>query len=102
MRFFLFTLAAFLCAGVAQAEPMGMAPGQTMTGPATADPAQTAQQSLEKMSMDQQMAVCSRIEAMQKQGKPLTRTMQAQKAVCDRMGGSMDPSAPAPEATLER
>lgn len=71
-----------------------------MTPSATPPSGQTAQQSsLENMTMDQQMAVCNRIEALQKQGKALNTTQQTQKTFCDKMGSTMDA---APAATLER
>ncbi|MFT9330620.1 hypothetical protein [Acetobacter persici] len=96
-------MASFFLAGVAQAEPMQMAPGQSMKESTQPAPGQTAQQAMEAMSMEQQMAVCSQIETLQKQGKALTATQQVQKAVCDKMNAGMDmPAHGAPQATLER
>lgn len=105
MRSSFFAVAAFLFTGVAQAEPMQMEPGQTMGDMKKAAPRQTAPQGMESLSMEQQMAVCSRIQTLQKQGKTLTATMREQKAACDKMNGSMSGPAstqPAPDATLER
>ncbi|MFE8871718.1 hypothetical protein ACE4RV_00795 [Acetobacter persici] len=104
MKSFIVTcLASFFLAGVALAEPMQMASGQSMKESKQPAPRHTAQQAMEAMSMEQQMAVCSQIETLQKQGKALTTTQQAQKAVCDKMNAGMDmPAQGAPQATLER
>ena len=103
MRSSFITIAALLVSGVAHAEPMQMAPGQSMGDMKKTAPKQPAPHDMESMSMEQQMAVCSKIETLQKQGKVLTAAMKEQKAVCDKMNGSMSvPAQPAPDATLER
>lgn len=103
MRTSLFILTALFFTGVAQAEPMQMAPGQSMEAMHKDASKPTAQHSMDTMTMEQQMAVCSKIETLQKQGKALNPTMQQQKAACGKMDGSMDaPAQPAPDATLER
>lgn len=103
MRSSFIALAALFFTGVAQAEPMQMAPGQNMGDMKREVPKQTAPHGMESMSMEQQMAVCSRIETLQKQGKALTAAMKEQKAVCDKMNGNMSaPAQPVPDATLER
>lgn len=100
IKSFLFALVVLVCSVPARAEPAHTPSGQSMMPPATPPSGQTAQQtSLENMTMDQQMAVCNRIEALQKQGKALNTTQQTQKTFCDKMGSTMDT---APAATLER
>ncbi|GAN68815.1 hypothetical protein [Acetobacter orleanensis] len=103
MRSFLLAFASLICADVAQAEPTRAALRQNMTGVMQTPAGKIPQDSLENMSMEQQMAVCGRLEMLQKQGKALTKAEQAEKAVCEKMRGTMDiPAQPAPSATLER
>ncbi|MCX2562061.1 hypothetical protein OQ252_11740 [Acetobacter farinalis] len=111
MRFSLFVFLALLCASVARAEPAPQGAGHEMAGMTMPEKAmgqstkaQIMQpQRMESMSMEQQMAVCSRIETLKKQGKALNALMQQQKAACDTMAGGMSaPAQTAPDATLER
>lgn len=55
------------------------------------------------LTMDQQMALCAKIEALQKQGKSLPPEMQQEETACQKMDMGQPSSAlPQPLETLER
>lgn len=105
MRKTLLALTALLATGTAYADPsmpgmdmnhmdMGDHSAMTMPSPKAKDP-------MAGLSMDQQMALCARLETLSKQKSPLTPKMKRQRAACQKMDMGMA-NQPAPGETLDR
>ncbi|AQS89751.1 hypothetical protein [Gluconobacter albidus] len=73
---------------------MGGKSTMTMSSPKTQDP-------MAGLNMDQQMALCARLETLSKQNSPLTPKMKQQRAACQKMDMGMT-SQSAPGETLDR
>ena len=104
MRSVFLTATALLFVTSASAQPMaGMGHAGMATMPM--DGASASAQSQPEQSMEQQMAQCSTLEALQKQGKTLSPAQKQQNAACQKMNedmGTENPAQPAPNSTLDR
>lgn len=96
----LFLFAALLTTGAAHATP-------SMTGmdmsamPMGKSAATNAINPLAGLTMDQQMALCARLESLKTQGRTLTQQMRGQLKACETMTMGMN-QKPAPSGTLDR
>ncbi|MCG4256452.1 hypothetical protein [Acetobacter senegalensis] len=97
---------AFFFINVAYAQPRNKVgastpPSQASTPDIYEKPSQ--QGKMIHLTMDQQMALCAKIEALQKQGKSLPPEMQQEETACQKMDMGQPSSAlPQPLETLER